>query len=131
MHNYAYLYIRLPSHVSASVLVVCLSSSDDMKFLTFPALLAASFLYVVHGADATLLDWSDPATWPNGKVRNNSSCFYVFEHFIFRFLAETDFQKSWIYNFFLDIRWLSLWMHLISLNKKKNPTVLISKGWSL
>eukprot|EP00105_Crassostrea_gigas_P039885 XP_019924033.1 PREDICTED: neuronal acetylcholine receptor subunit alpha-4-like [Crassostrea gigas] len=56
------------SHVSASVLVVCLSSSDDMKFLTFPALLTASFLYVVHGADATLLDWSDPATWPNGKI---------------------------------------------------------------
>lgn len=85
--------IRLPSHVSASVLVVCLSSSDGMKFLTFPALLTASFLYVVHGADATLLDWSDPATWPNGKVRNNSSCFYIFEHFIFMFLAEIDFQK--------------------------------------
>lgn len=39
LHAYAYLYIRLPSHVSASVLVVCLSSSADMKFLTFPALL--------------------------------------------------------------------------------------------
>lgn len=98
LHAYAYLYIRLPSHVSASVLVVCLiSSSDDMKFLTFPALLTASFLYVVHGAcpegGATLLDWSDPATWPNGKVGNNSSCFCIFEHFIFRFLAEIDFQK--------------------------------------
>lgn len=62
---------------------------------TIPCLCISTgrLLELVHGADATLLDWSDPATWPNGKVRNNSSCFYIFEHFIFMFLAEIDFQK--------------------------------------
>lgn len=64
-------------YVSVSLYVVCLTSTDDMRIL-FPALLFTSFVYVGSIAcpedDSALLNWSDPSSWPGGKVTIALSC---------------------------------------------------------